>query len=137
MKRYIFLLATVLLSAVSCSVPRYVSSEPGLQSEWILRSHADIVRSFGAPSREVSDGAEGLILVYEDFYTTHETDEFMGDYTTTSEEHRNFKEFYLNKDGICYDVRSNETLQSGRRIDWLQTVFLVLTVGTAATQFIF
>ena len=137
MKRYIILLAAALLCAVSCSVPRYISSEPGLQDEWILRSHAEIVRSFGAPSREVSDGADGQILVYEDYYTTHDTDEFMGDYTTTSQEFRNFKEFYINKEGICYDVRSNETIQSGRRIDWVQTVFLVLMIGTSATQFIF
>lgn len=137
MKRYLILLAVGLLSAVSCSVPRYVSVEPDLQDEWIFRSHAEIVRSFGAPSREVSDGADGQILVYEDFYTTHETDEFMGDYTTTSQEFRNFKEFYLNKDGICYDVRTNETIQSGRRIDWVETIFASLLIGATAVHFIF
>ena len=137
MKRYLILLAVGLLSAVSCSVPRYVSVEPDLQDEWIFRSHAEIVRSFGAPSREVSDGAEGRSLVYEDFDTTHETDEFMGDYTTTSQEYRNFKEFYLNKDGICYDVRTNETIQSGRRIDWLETIFASLLIGTTAVHFLF
>lgn len=137
MKRYLILLAVALLSVVSCSVPRYVSLEPDLQDEWILRSHAEIVRSFGAPNREVSDGADGQILVYEDFYTTHETDEFMGDYTTTSQEYRNFKEFYLNADGICYDVRTNESIQSGRRIDWVETIFTALLIGATAAHFIF
>ena len=72
MKRYLIL--AVLLAATSCSTTRYVSSEPSLKAEWVGRSHADIVRNFGAPTREVSDGADGVILVYESFYTTHETD---------------------------------------------------------------
>lgn len=137
MKRYLILLAVALLSVVSCSVPRYISVEPELQDEWVLRSHAEIVQSFGAPSREVSDGEDGRILVYEDFYTTYETDEFMGDYATTTQEYCDFKEFYINADGICYDVRSNETIQSGRRIDWLETIFATLLIGASAIHFLF
>ena len=126
MKRYIFLIAAVLFSAVSCTTPRYISNLPSLQTEWVGRSHADIVRAFGAPTREVSDGADGQILVYESFYTTHDTDEFMGDFTTTSVEHRNFKELYLDSAGTCYDVRSNETVPHGKQLDFLSTGYLVV-----------
>ena len=137
MKRYLILLAVALLSVVSCSVPRYISVEPDLQDEWVLRTHAEIVQSFGAPSREVSDGEDGRILVYEDFYTTYETDEFVGEYATASQEYCDFKEFYINADGICYDVRSNETIQSGRRIDWVETIFSSLLIGAFAFHFLF
>ena len=98
MKRYLIL--AVLLAATSCSTTRYVSSEPSLKAEWVGRSHADIVRNFGAPTREVSDGADGVILVYESFYTTHETDHLGSTITTTSEEHRNYKEFSIGTDEI-------------------------------------
>ena len=92
MKRFLILLL-VALAAVSCTTPRYVSRQPSMEVEWIGRTHADIVRAFGAPSREVSDGADGVILVYEEMYTTYETDRWGSSMTTTGLEHRNFSEF--------------------------------------------
>lgn len=127
MKRYIILIVAVILSATSCTTFRYASSKSQMQSEWEGRSHADIVRTFGAPSREVSDGAGGQILVYENFYTTHSTDEFMGDFTTTSREHRDFKEFYIDPEGTCYQVRTNEAFLRGRKFGPLGTTFLAAT----------
>jgi hypothetical protein len=88
-----------------------------LKAEWVGRSHADIVRNFGAPTREVSDGADGVILVYESFYTTHETDHLGSTITTTSEEHRNYKEFSIGTDEICYEVRTNEKMADGKVFD--------------------
>lgn len=120
MRRHILLLLLAFLCAVSCSTPRYVSTQPDLQAEWVLRSHADIVRAFGAPSREVSDGADGEILVYEEFYTSYDPD------YTTSRELRNYKEFYLDAEGICYDVRSNETVENGRKFDFASTFWTIL-----------
>lgn len=115
MKRYLILLVTVILSAVSCTTTRYISREPSLKAEWVGHSHADIVRNFGAPSREVSDGAEGVILVYEDVYTTLETDQSGSTLTTTKRDHRNYKEFSLGPDEICYNVRTNEKMADGKR----------------------
>ena len=91
MKRYLILLITVILSAVSCTTTRYISREPSMKTEWVGRSHADIVRSFGAPSREVSDGATGMILVYEELYSIYDTDHFGSTMTTTKRDRRNFK----------------------------------------------
>ncbi|MBR5431750.1 MAG: hypothetical protein IK119_05150 [Bacteroidales bacterium] len=127
MKRYIILIVAVILSATSCTTFRYASNMSQMQSEWEGRTHADIVRTFGAPSREVSDGAGGQILVYENFYTTHSTDEFMGDFTTTSREHRDFKEFYIDPEGTCYQVRTNEAFLRGRKFGPLGTAFLAAT----------
>ncbi len=121
-----------LLSAVSCTVPRYISSEPVLQSEWIGNSHADIVQEFGAPSREVSDGADGTILVYENVTSTYDTSEFMGDYSTTVTNTRLFKEFYLDANGICKNVRSNEQIADGKKFS---PGWTLLTAGSAFLTF--
>ena len=133
------MLLAVVLSVTSCTTARFVSSQPRYQSEWVGKSHADIVRTFGAPTREVSDGDNGLILVYESFYSTYDSDEFMGDYTTTVKEHRNFKEFYLDPDGNCYNVRTNESFINGRKFDLLSTGWLgiaaaIATIGLIMTH---
>lgn len=122
MKRYMILLMAVILATVSCTTPRYVSREPSMKTEWVGRSHADIVRSFGAPSREVSDGANGMILVYEELYSIYDTDHFGSTMTTTKRDRRNFKEFSLGPDGICYDVRTNALMQDGTQLDVRQTL---------------
>ena len=46
--------------------------------------------------------------------------------TTTGLEHRNFSEFSLTADGICYDVRTNTMMQSGRRFDYFSTFGIIL-----------
>ena len=126
MKRCLFFLLLTLLSAVSCSTPRYVFSEPYLQDQWIGSSHAEIVREFGAPNREISDGADGLILVYEYFTKTATV------YQNTAmiEKDRRFKEFYLDAEGNCYDVRSNESRRDGRKANVFGT--FVCATGIAA-----
>ena len=122
MKRYLILLMAVIFASASCTTPRYVSREPSMKVEWVGRSHADIVRSFGAPSREVSDGANGMILVYEELYSIYDTDHFGSTMTTTKRDRRNFKEFSLGPDGICYDVRTNALMQDGTQLDVRQTL---------------
>lgn len=128
MKRYLILLIAAILAAVSCTTARYVPSEPHLNAEWVGRSHADIVRNFGVPSREASDGADGIILVYEEMYTTLETEEFMSTLTTTSKNHRTFKEFALDADGTCVHVRSNEEMVDGKKFSPLATLWLTANV---------
>lgn len=129
MKRYLILLMAVILATVSCTTPRYVSREPSMKTEWVGRSHADIVRSFGAPSREVSDGANGMILVYEDVYTTYDTDQFGSTLTTKKRDRRNYKEFSLSPNDVCYDVRTNDLMQDGSQFDVKKT--LCATFGFA------
>jgi hypothetical protein len=84
-----------------------------MEAEWTGRTHADIVRHFGAPTREVSDGADGLILVYEEVTTVHETSTSGSTITTETKENRKFKEFSLGADGKCYGVRTNEKIADG------------------------
>ena len=38
-------------------------------------SHGQIVKEYGAPDREVSDGEDGYILVYETYHTSSHIDD--------------------------------------------------------------
>lgn len=122
MKRIILFLA-VILSAVSCTTYRYVSATPDLQSAWIGKTHADVVRAYGAPTRECSDGVDGYILIYESFRTHYDT--WMDGSINSSREIRDFKEFYFGPDHICYDVRSNDRIPDGRVFNLMNTVWSV------------
>ena len=121
MKRFILLLAAVLLTAVSCTTARFVTAQADLQSRWIGASHADIVRVYGAPTRECSDGAGGFILIYESFKTVYDT--WLDGTPNYSREQRDFTEFYMDEKGVCYDVRSNDTVVAGRQFSLLQTLY--------------
>ena len=133
MKRIVLFLA-VILSAVSCTTYRYVSATPDLQSAWIGKTHADVVRAFGAPTRECSDGADGYILIYESFRTHYDT--WMDGSINSSREIRDFKEFYFGPDHICYDVRSNDTSFAGRRFDAGKTAWIAVWTGVLAVPLI-
>ena len=135
MKRSIFFLMLTLLSAASCSIPRFVPIESSLQEQWPGRTHAEIIREFGAPDREISDGADGMVLVYERTTTTTRTEEFMERYTTTIEENRVFKEFYIDAAGICYNVRSNESVREDK-VSVLGTVAGITLIGLVPILFI-
>jgi hypothetical protein len=130
MKRYLLLLIAVVLCAASCTTTRYISMQPSLEAEWVGRSHADIIRGFGAPTREVSDGDDGLILVYEETYSTHETEHSGSTVTTTSRDYRTFKEFSLDAAGTCYNVRTNEQMEDGEEFNLGGTIITSL-FGTA------
>ena len=136
MKRSFFILMLTLLSAVSCSIPRYVPIESSLQEQWPGRTHAEVIREFGAPDREISDGADGVVLVYERTTTTTRTEEFMERYTTTIEENRVFKEFYIGADGICYNVRSNESLREEEKVSVLGPIVGITLVGLVPVLFL-
>ena len=123
---YLIVAAALFLSLSSCSVfnqSNVVAASQSLgglnTSMWTGKSRNAIMVRFGVPDREVSDGADGVILVYEDIETviktttsenTHfgmfDTDyETKGKTTTT----RRFAEFFINAENHCYNVRSNLT----------------------------
>ncbi len=87
------------------------------------------------PNWEISDGADGMVLVYERTTTTSSTHEFMERYTTTTEENRVFKEFYLDAGGICYNVRSNESVREDK-VSVLGTVAGITLIGLVPILFI-
>ncbi len=67
--------------------------------------------------------------------TTRSTHEFMERYTTTTDENRVFKEFYLDAGGICYNVRSNESVREDK-VSVLGTVAGITLIGLVPILFI-
>lgn len=128
----------------ACSTTREVrvkEPEPSFDSIWRGKTHGEIVRTFGAPTREASDGKDGTILVYENIneITTSDIDTHFGmfdpDVTTTRRTNRTFKEFFIDKDGICYLARTNiPSAQQERRNT---RMLLGITLGPVVTVGIF
>jgi hypothetical protein len=126
MKRIIiFILLAVTLCATSCTTPRYVSAEPYYNDEWVGRSYADIVQTFGAPDRESSDGLGGSIIVYQDGIT-----EMIGGYygPTIIRNGENYVQYFIGDDDVCYKVMTDHVVQDGNKIDILSSL---VVVGTA------
>jgi len=107
MKKVLFILIAIV--AVSgCSVFRIASASMSgteyYNNEYRGRTHADIVRNFGAPDRETSDGAGGYILIYERLYSSsYKNISGYMDYDIQ----KSYIQFFLDTNGICYNVRTN------------------------------
>jgi len=73
--------------------------------------------SFGIPDREASDGAGGVVLVYEDISMVTSknskkeknfvTNEPVYESSETVSQVRRFAEFFLNMEDSCYNIRTN------------------------------
>jgi len=129
MKKVIISFALAALAALafsSCSNVKYVSVEPFANAYWVGRTHAEIVQTYGAPTRETSDGQSGKILIYEETKTTvntYSTDTpvyggFYGFYyhmsgpvhtNTEVNTETDYAHFFVNDKGVCYKVSTNLT----------------------------
>lgn len=109
---------------MSCTVTRTytVSKEKDYQKAFIGASHNEIVSAFGAPDRQTSDGAGGTILIYERTTTSTTSDSQAAAYNvnyynktytpgvhsnSTTTQNTSYVHLFIDKDGVCYNVRSN------------------------------
>ena len=101
------IVATVLAAVTSCGTAKRIEQQPTAEEErtqlWAGKEYSDIVQSYGDPDRIAPDGNDGSILIYETFSTAMETDD-----PTTVEEERDYTHFYLDQEGFCYLVESNQ-----------------------------
>lgn len=153
MKQFKFLFGVfVIVIFASCSKVSYtvVHKQPSQEfignkfDEFKGKTVNEIMREMSVPNREMSDGADGKILIYEDikFVTTssntHSTKTFSSSYGTSvagynyrgnpqvnsnaygsssttnsdngrsvSEEQKKYVNFFINPEGVCYDVKAN------------------------------
>jgi len=109
MKKIASILAAILVLS-SCSAYRSLfDSNTTTGTEYYNttyrgQTHSQIVREFGAPDREVSDGADGYILVYEKVSTTSRVDS-MG--YVDHDVNVSYVQFFFDGSGICYNVKTN------------------------------
>ena len=99
--------ATILAAVTSCGTTSRIEQLPTTEEEraqlWAGKEYSDIVQSYGDPDRIAPDGNDGSILIYETVSTAMETDD-----PTTVEEERYYTHFYLDQEGFCYLVKSNQ-----------------------------
>ena len=83
----------------------YVSGTEYYNSTYRGLTHGQIVSEYGAPDREVSDGADGYILVYETYHTSSHVD-YMGfvDHSVR----KSYIQFFMDRHGVCYNVKTNK-----------------------------
>lgn len=107
--RYL-LIAAAAIALTGCSSYNnlsrtYVSGNDYYNSTYRGHTHGQIVKEYGAPDREVSDGEDGYILVYETYHTSSHVDN-MGfiDHSVR----KSYIQFFMDRNGVCYNVRTNK-----------------------------
>lgn len=114
MKKVVYILVAVLALS-SCSAYRALfdgdntSGTEYYNTTYRGQTHSQIVREFGAPDREVSDGADGYILVYERVSTSSRVDS-MG--YIDNDVNVSYVQFFIDGSGICYNVKTNRLAPS-------------------------
>ena len=115
MKSYSFLKIGIIVVIVSlftsCTVYKYttISKEEEYKKEYVGKSHNQIVTTLGAPDKQFSDGAEGIIIIYEKSVFESNINTYKGSGSATTIESKGYMQFFINKSGICYDVKTNHT----------------------------
>jgi hypothetical protein len=115
MKNYSFLQISIVVVIVSlftsCTAYKYttISKEEEYKKEYVGKSHNQIVTTLGAPDKQFSDGAEGVIIIYENSVFKSDIDTYKGSGSATTIESKGYIQFFINKSGICYDVKTNHT----------------------------
>ena len=107
MKRVFFLILSAVLVLTSCSVTRKASTAPA--QPWVGSTTEEIIKTRGDPSRIDSDGKGGSIIVYESAPNYDDPNYDILD-PEASKQHRQYARFYLDNEGICYQVDTNRPL---------------------------
>ena len=101
----------------SCGAARRYEQLPTVEEEltqrWAGKEYSDIVQAYSAPDRIVPDGKDGSILVYETISTSMSTSKSLmfDNYSTTVKEDKEYMHFFLNPEGFCYLVKTNQLVE--------------------------
>ena len=110
MKRVVALLTLLGVLFSSCSTTYTVSLKDDLSNIFIGKKHSEVIATMGAPTREVSDGLGGTILVYENVEAnslTHHLSQSIS-YTKTRTQ-TEYIHCYINMENTCYKIDTNCT----------------------------
>lgn len=148
LRLFVIIIACIPLLS-SCWSTEYISRQDEYNRVWKNASKNEIIRQNGVPNRTVTLDDGECVLVYENYrYITNSNNStsayarpgvFGGVYANSGSsgvsqttENRSYAEFFLNKNGNCYMVRTNH--QKAIKKDRPgQTVVLVcsITLGVA------
>lgn len=97
----------------SCYVTNYVPLQDDYNQAYKGHSANEIITQYGAPDRQTDDGAGGRILIYEKItYNNNASSSYnpySGGYDASSSmtTKTTYLQFYVNKDNVCYGVKTN------------------------------
>ena len=127
----------------SCTITRFVRASDDEATSWFRgKTKKQIIEQFGPPTKEVSDGDDGSILVYEydnGSTTTTSYTEYHTYYDT--QYHKQHAYFYMNSKGICTKVSGNIFTKQETKTDYVTGIFgwtlgvgsLIVIIGLLVT----
>lgn len=125
-----FIFVVVIIGLSSCTTTRYYSYslENKYNKEWVGETRKSIIDNCGAPNRTVDAGNGNLILVYEDITVSAFSTNIGGYDIGSANRNRSFVEFYLDRNGKCYQVKTNHRGQYSQKEkvsfgEWLKDTF--------------
>lgn len=133
MKRITFFLLAIMVSFAlnSCWTTEHIPLQDEYNQRWRNMSKNDIIRQVGIPNQTVSLDDGESVLVYEAYSSVTNTENSSSSYAyipnktgifgrgiyansgssgvSVTTENRSYAEFFIDKDGKCYLVRTNHT----------------------------
>lgn len=130
----ICLLLACSIFLISCHTTQYVSLRDDYNSQIMGKSHADVISLLGPPSRTVSDGNGGEILIYE--VKTQQGN--VGGGSINLMENKQQTSVYLDANKVCYkvetdDVKPVKVFSKGKTIGLVAIIAVgIILIATSA-----
>ncbi len=140
------LLLVIACTFSSCYSTYQVSCADDYAKRFKGSTKNGIIREWGVPDRVVDIGNGESVIVYEKYYsntttysqsqTKYETTSYSngertyGESNSSTSEDRYYTEFYMNKNGLCYMVKTTDTkTSSDKEFDATKTKGLIVVLG--------
>ena len=125
MKKAIILIIGLCLFC-SCSTTYKVRYSQENLDSYIGKTHQELVETFGAPSSQVSDGAEGYVLAFDESKTLFKYSPRYASKSSTLPK----AQFIMDSNGVCRKVVATNT-DSVRAVSAGKTVGMIILVPVA------
>ncbi len=130
MKKAIILIIGLCLFC-SCSTTYKVRYSQENLDSYIGKTHQELVETFGAPSSQVSDGAEGYVLAFDESKTLFKYSPRYASKSSTLPK----AQFIMDSNGVCRKVVATNT-DSVRAVSAGKTVGMIILVPVAVLAFV-
>ncbi len=130
MKKAIILIIGLCLFC-SCSTTYKVRYSQENLDSFIGKSHQELVETFGAPSSQVSDGADGYVLAFDESKTLFKYSPRYASKSSTLPK----AQFIMDSNGVCRKVVATNT-DSVRAVSAGKTVGMIILVPVAVLAFV-
>ncbi len=127
---FVIVCMNALFCLFSCTTTKYYSYSLANEynKAWVGKTKKQIIDNGGAPSRIVNTGEGNQIVIYEDVTVNSFSTNIGGFDIGRTDRNRSYVEFYINKNGQCYQVKTNHIGTYSRKekvsfVEWLNATF--------------